>query len=140
MRAREFILESRNADLMKLRGALIAAAQQCYDDWVLDDDGYDFEVGAGGICHLIADEFVDILNSNGYEAVSVNSQIGENHVWSVVKMDDGVWEVDIPPYCYETGGGYTWEKIPDIKFDVDDVVINMLSSDPEDFRDYLEDY
>lgn len=112
-------------------------AQKVYDEW---DENMD-EYGGGGICHLIADEICDYLDNKGFECITVNTCVGENHVFVVVKTDDGVYEVDIPPNTYETGGGYNWEKIPNVQFDENDVVVSMIDSDPNSFeRNYAEDY
>lgn len=34
--------------------------------------------------------------------------------------------MDIPPRVYETGGGYSWKKIPDVVFKSDDIVIDNI--------------
>jgi hypothetical protein len=56
-----------------------------------------------------------------------------------VQTEDGIYSVDISPYAYERGGGYTWKKIPDVKFTPDDVEIDMISPDPDDFSEFNED-
>ena len=45
-----------------MRTQLAAAAQRVYDDWQVDAEGYDWQVGAGGICHLIAEAMQDVLS------------------------------------------------------------------------------
>ena len=40
---------------------LVRLAQERYDAWQLDEDGYDSEVGSGGSCHLIAESFANHL-------------------------------------------------------------------------------
>jgi len=40
--------------------------------------------------------------------------------------------VDIPPYTYETGGGYNWKKIPDVTFDASDIVFYRQFISKED--------
>jgi hypothetical protein len=119
---------------------IVARAQAVYDDWAQDDEGFDEELGEGGICHLIADEVVDVLTNAGVEAKPVWSEgVGENHVWALVKIPDGphqgVWMVDIPPEVYESGSGYSWRKKPDVAIHRDHVVLYRESANPDDFDD-----
>jgi hypothetical protein len=124
-------------DLISLSHRLAAAGQQEYDVWTQDEEGYDEELGSGGICHLIADRMVGTLSDEGFEAVSTHSEgIGENHVWVTVQTAQGVVMVDIPPGVYETGGGYTWKKRPDIVFSPSDVLIDVIDRDPARFPEY----
>ena len=130
---------------------IVAAAQQVYDAWAQDDEGYDEELGSGGICHLIAEDICGVLSEHGLDCGSVNAQVGENHVWVVTKigevgedgepdrLDAGVWMIDIPPSVYESGGEYNWRKIPGVTFDPSDVVVSRESPDPSDFERYMED-
>lgn len=126
----ERILQSKNT--------FASLAQKVYDDWAQDDEGYDEELGSGGICQDIAGEISGKLNEMGYDATTVSAQVGEQHVWTVVKADEGTYEVDIPPGVYESGGGYTWSKKPGVEFTAGDVIINRLG-DTEDFEQYTED-
>lgn len=122
---------------------LVELAQRTYDAWDQDENGVDDELGEGGICHLIAEEIADELNGRGLEAATINAQVGENHVWAVVRIDSGkdagVWSIDIPPGVYERGGGYTWRKLPDVSFEIDDINIKHESVDPADFDRFMED-
>lgn len=123
--------------LERLRPVFAAVAQRVYDAWEQDDDGEDPDYGVGGICDAIADAMCEVIDAHGGEAITVNSEgMGENHTWAVARCADGVFLVDIPPSVYETGGGYSWEKIPDVLFEADDVVIDEL---PEDAWDELAD-
>jgi hypothetical protein len=119
---------------------IVRVAQAEYDAWQQDNDGYDEEVGGGGICHLIADRISEIL-TNYLEIPSTTvSSTHEVHVYVVAKLPSGVWLVDIRPENYERGGGYTWTKIEGVVFDASDVTIDRLSRDPEDFeREYCDD-
>ena len=47
-------------NLERLTSEFVDAAQQIYDNWDEDPDVY----AGGGICHLIADSFVEIINKN----------------------------------------------------------------------------
>lgn len=118
----------------------IQAAQKEYDQWEQDEEGFCEELGMGGICQDIAEAICRVLSTHGFDCSSVSQQVGEQHVYAVAKAEDGVYEVDIPPYVYETGGGYCWKKIPGVRFDDSCIVVNLLSSDPEDFEKYTEDW
>jgi hypothetical protein len=99
-----------------LGAELAAAAQSVYDDWLQDEDGIDEVYGGGGICHDVADGFVSLLSDNGVDAISVQAAVGENHIFAVAALSDGVWSIDISPYVYETGGGYVWRKRQGVVF------------------------
>lgn len=119
---------------------LATIAQTIYDKWDASDKYYgDWQVGFGGICHLIADEITSHLNDIGIYAQTVSSD-AEVHVYVVTKTKEGVYLVDIPPHLYETGGGYNWKKIPEVVFNENYIVIHKLSSNPKDFREYVEYY
>lgn len=114
-----------------------AKAQEVYDLWEQDADGMDEEYGSGGICHDIAAAIVDELGSRGVEnALTVHSSVGENHVFVVALLDDGVYEIDIPPHVYERGGGYTWRKIPGVSFDEAHVLTDRIAGpmSPDEFK------
>jgi len=118
----------------KFAPALAAAAQKVYDDWDEDPDCY----AGGGICHIIADEIASKLIDEGVEATTVSQQIGEQHVYVVAKLKDGVYSIDIPPSTYETGGGYTWQKTKGVQFTKDDILIDKIDGDPRAFKDYID--
>jgi len=115
---------------------LTKAAQKVYDGWVQDEDD---ELNGGGICHLIADAMCDEMGRAGIECATVSYSIGEVHVAAIAKLEDGVYTVDIPPSYYETGGGYTWNKIPNVVFDPNAISITKESSNPDDFPKYISD-
>jgi hypothetical protein len=125
--------------LSTLKKELASAAQKVYDEWEQDEDGYCDWLGVGGICQDIADAMASVLTNHGIECSTVSAHSGEQHVYVVAQIEDGVYNVDISPYLYETGGGYCWKKIPDVKFDESYIEIYKLSSDPNDFEDYIED-
>jgi hypothetical protein len=130
--------EKRTIELNSLKSQLARAAQKVYDAWDQDENGQCEMLGSGGICQDIADALCTILDQNYIECTSVSQQVGEQHVYAVAKTSDGIYDVDIPPYLYEEGGGYCWKKIPNIKFDERYVTINKLSADPNDFDNYIE--
>lgn len=126
--------------LFSLKSKLALSAQKVYDEWEQDENGYCDMLGEGGICQDIADAMADVLLNNGIECSTVSQLSGEQHVYVVARTEDGVYNVDIPPYLYETGGGYNWKKIPDVEFDERYIVINRLSSDPDEYYDYIGDF
>lgn len=104
-------------------------------------DGY--EQTEGGLCHIFADIIVDEISKEGIEIYSVSS-CHEQHVYTVFRINEGdmagVYQLDIPYSVYETGGGFSWKKIKDVEFNVDDFYIYKLDSDPGNIKDYVEDY
>jgi GNAT superfamily N-acetyltransferase len=126
--------------LNSLTPSLAQVAQKVYDEWLPEEEGGDVEWGGGGICHDIADAMVSVLDQHGIEATSMQQQVGDNHVFTVAKTNEGIWTIDIPPYVYETGSGYAWKKIPDIKFVSDDVVIELISKDLSTWESYTDVY
>jgi hypothetical protein len=126
--------------LFSLKSKLAHSAQEVYDEWEQDENGYCDILGEGGICQDIADAIADVLSNNGIECSTVSQVSGEQHVYVVARTEDGVYNVDIPPYLYETGGGYCWKKIPDVEFDERYLVINRLSSDPDEYYDYIGEF
>jgi hypothetical protein len=140
------------AQLNALKPKLAQAAQQVYDKWDASDevDG-DFNVGFGGICHLIADAMAEVIEESIPGAATTTlSHDSMVHV-SVVAWDEAteetqedddpdeprwidIYHVDINPYLYETGGGYNWQKIPDVQFDASFVSISRDRISPEDLE------
>ena len=119
---------------------LAGAAKSVYDDWLQDEDGFDEELGLGGICQDIASKMTEVLDQAGVQATAtIHSTIGENHVFVVALLDDGVFEIDIPPHVYETGGGYVWKKKPDVVFD-QSVVSMMKIAEPMDEDTFYQNY
>lgn len=123
--------------LNQLKKKIVPKIQEVYNNWKQDDDGLDDILGSGGICQDIAGAICDVLSDNEIECTTVSQEIGEQHVYTIAKMDNGVYEIDVSPYTYETGGGYNWKKIPDVIFDESDIIIKRLSSDSNDYNNYL---
>lgn len=128
------------AFLKSLAPQFAIAAQKVYDEWEQDEEGVDEVLGTGGICQDIAEAICGVMSSHGIDCSSVSQSIGEQHVYSICQIQEGVYEVDIPPYSYENGGGYTWTKIPNVKFDETYITIHRLSSDPSEFEQYTADF
>ncbi len=124
--------------LQTLRPAIAAAAQKVVDEWQLDEDGLDPELGTGGVCDRVADVIIDTLYGHleGIEAAT-GAPEGEEHQWVVVGDGQSAFVVDIPPGVYETGGGYSWKKIEGAKIGPQDVVIEPI--DPKLAQDLLKE-
>jgi hypothetical protein len=113
---------------------ILIKVQETYDNW--DEEDLDTYAG-GGICHLIADDVCGILSNKGIDCTTVSCS-HEQHVYVAAKFSEGVYTIDIPYHIYETGGGFSWKKISGIKFDINDVVFYRTSSDPDDFKNYID--
>jgi GNAT superfamily N-acetyltransferase len=152
MQKRAAMADSELGKVLKsLKPQFAAAAQKVYDEWDASDETYgDAEVGFGGICHLIVDEWVDLVAERGYNATSF-SHSEQVHVSMTVwanppergedeDEDDyaseqvEVFDVDLNPYNYETGGGYSWKKIPDVTIDPGDISIYGQFVSKEDLQ------
>jgi hypothetical protein len=125
--------------LNALRPAMVAAAQNQYNSWEQDEDGYDEEVGHGGICHLIADDLAEILGNAGFPCWTQTAS-DVQHVTCVIQASDGIFDIDIPYRLYERGSMFTWTKLPDVVFDPTDVIVYKMSSYPGEIAQYIEGY
>lgn len=126
---------------------LVRLAQQVYDAWDEDDvDTY----AHGGICHIIAEEFATFFNEQGFLSFTESSNF-EQHVFTVVVVKkepeqmyedeplvnmDEFYVVDISPYRYESGGGFSWCKLPDVEFDEHDISIEFIGSGEEMYSNF----
>src|SRR4051794_31046894 len=124
---------------MSLRLQMAQAAQGVYDEWQEGEEGFEDIYAGGGICHLIAEAIIDVIGEHipDVEAGTAQPSCGENHVWALFALGNEGYVVDVPYYVYETGGGYTWEKIPDVEFSAEDVTIDFVN--PDDVRATLEE-
>jgi hypothetical protein len=130
---------SSSQDIKSLLPEIVAAVQAVYTAWEQDEEGMDEELGAGGVCQDIAEAICSVLAEKGIECSTVSAQVGEQHVYTIAQLSDGVFAIDIPPSVYESGGGYTWKKLKDVVFKPSDIYLDKISDDPEDFENYLED-
>ena len=121
--------------LNQLRTKFASAAQQVYDDWIQDEND---DLNGGGICQDIADAIATVVSHNiqTADAGVISSACGEQHVWCIVTNGQEAYEVDIPYNTYETGGGYSWKKIPNVRFNPNDIAITWIK--PEDAKNALE--
>jgi len=129
----ENLISVNNAKI--LMPQILSKVQKIYDDW--DESDRDTYAG-GGICHLLSDAICNILNDNDIDSTPVSCTM-EQHVYVVAKFQEGIYEVDIPYHVYEIGGGYSWSKIPDVKFEPSDVRFQKLSGDPNQWENYIEE-
>ena len=115
-----FKLFLENTDLYQglnsIRPQIAMAAQQIYDQWN-QVDGIDDEFGGGGICDAISNEISNIISTKlPNTEVTYGGQDGDDHAWTVAYDQEKAYGVDIPHHYYETGGGYNWTKIPNVRF------------------------
>lgn len=122
----------------QLAPRLAASAQAVYDRWDQSDPDLD-DLNGGGICHLIAEKMAEILGEADVPVSTVSSN-HEQHVYCIGQFQDGVYEIDIHHSVYETGGGFTWTKLPEVTFDPSDVTLYRLSPDPADIEQYVEEW
>jgi len=134
-RAQQETLKSIN-DVKALMPRIIQVSQKEYDSW--DEENID-EYASGGICHLIADAIANVFNDNGIDSFTISSDF-EQHVYCVVRVREGIYQVDIHHSVYETGGGFSWNKIPDIIFEPSDITFYMIDHDPNNWSNYTENY
>lgn len=124
--------------LLALRPAIAQAAQKIVDEWQVDEEGLDPELGAGGVCDRVADAIIETLYANvdGIEAAP-GAPEGEDHQWVVASDGQEAVVVDIPPGVYETGGGYSWKKIEGARIGPGDVFVGPI--DMELAQDLLKE-
>jgi hypothetical protein len=130
------------SNLESLTSEFVEAAQKIYDDW---DEHPDVYFG-GGICHLIADAFVEIVYKHyPHYTASTFTRDDIQHVETIVynidsdslnddddvdvRTDIETVMIDLSPYIYENGGGFSWTKIPDVEFDNNDITFYRTYTD-----------
>lgn len=134
-------IDSFENDLKALTSEFVDAAQKIYDDWHEDPDVY----FGGGICHLIADAFVEIIyKHHPHYTASTFTRDDIQHVETVVyNIDsDSLYDddtddetnietvmIDLSPYTYENGGGFSWTKIPEVEFNNTDITFYKTYTD-----------
>jgi len=113
--------------LLALRPLMAAAAQNVYNGWTQDKDGADDTLGQGGICDQIAQALQDVISSNlGDVELDEYGHDGDDHAAVVASRGKERYYVDIPYQMYETGSGYRWKKIEDVKFNSNHVLVQRL--------------
>jgi hypothetical protein len=113
--------------LLSLRPLIAQAAQKIYDSWEQDD-----ECDMGGICDEIASEIQSIVaqHAPGVETID-GGHDGDDHAWVIAYNSQQAFGIDIPPHIYETGGGYCWKKIPNVRITANEVEIWDLELNPK---------
>lgn len=106
---------------------LVNLAQEEYDGWSQDENGYDELVGNGGICHLIAEQIANHLSNKDFP-ITTHSLDTEVHVICLIALQDGVYKIDVPHRLYERGGGYNWTKINNVVFDESSIFISRIGT------------
>ncbi len=110
--------------LHALRPQFAEVAQKEYDQWKQDSEGYDEEVGYGGICDCITNAIIGLLATEGIDAIN-GGQDGDDHAYAIAYNQFCAFVVDIPYATYEFGGGYQWTKKPGVVFTTSDVCIYL---------------
>lgn len=134
----EFVENSLETYLRKnYLSQIVTKAQHEYDQWVSLEgtENFEDEYFGGGICHLIADSWASMFNSNSQLDAKTITYDDEVHVatlvrWAKDESSDAFnfVTVDIPWRRYETGGGYSFEPIPNVKLDESDVIFTTSST------------
>jgi hypothetical protein len=100
-----------------IKPQLALAAEEVYDDWDQDEEGYSEDYGSGGICDKIAEELVstfDRLKPDNLKDWDSFTMYKENEchtdMYVVNHQIKKIYEVGLSPHHYESGGGYTWKK------------------------------
>lgn len=110
--------------LNALRPLLAQAAQAVVDEWVQDEEGFDEDLGAGGICDVVSQALSAVVGSSIPDVEMLDGgHDGDDHAWLIVVSGSEAAGVDIPPSAYETGGGYNWKKIHGAQIGPDDVAV-----------------
>ena len=112
--------------LTDLKVEMAHSAQKALNEWEQDENGQDVELGTGGVCDQISRALSEvILKLDGID-ITEGGHEGDDHSYIIVYNDDEAFSVDIPPYIYETGGGYSWKKKPNVKIQPDDILIERV--------------
>jgi hypothetical protein len=125
--------------ISSLNPELIEAAQDVYNNWKQDEEGYSEMYGSGGICDDIARAMCDVIDKNTFKL-----PIGSFYLYNEYDYHTSMYvyntetkecyNVDISPYYYETGAAYTWKQIKDVIFEE-----GMISIRKVDYDDYINE-
>ena len=118
---------SLSGEIRALAGDLAQAAQKELDAWAPDAEGYDVEFGYGGACDAICRQLGEVLAEKveGIELAD-GGQEGDDHAFVLCTRGGESVVVDIPPYLYERGGGYSWRKIEGVHLEARDVLVEDI--------------
>jgi len=109
--------------LLNLRPAMAQAVQEVYDAWSQDEEGLDEEFGGGGICDRIAESLGYVIAGSLDVELDEYGHDGDDHAALIVSDGHQRYYVDIPPHVYESGGGLSWSKIPDVSIKPTDIIV-----------------
>lgn len=124
--------------VQSLAPALAQAAAEIYHAWDASDPEFgDAEHGFGGICDAVSQEMGDILAHHDIDTAEAG-QTGDGHAWLIAYDEAEAVEVDLPYHHYETGGGYEWQKIPDVKIIPEMLEIHSIQR-PEGIEEAFND-
>jgi hypothetical protein len=119
--------------LLRLRPQLVAAAQECYDAWDQSDPEYgDPMLGFGGLCGEMAKALSSVLSDAGIDVFPLSL---DEHEALIASDGCELYGVDIPYWYYETGGGYCWQKISDVQFQLEHLEVWKLD---ESWKAYVQ--
>ena len=111
----------------KVKSKIASAANKVLEDWQPDEEGFDEVFGGGGACDTICREINDVLIESLPDSVEIydGGQDGDDHAWTIAYDGESnkAYGVDIPPGTYETGAGYSWQKIEGAKVKPSDVQV-----------------
>lgn len=126
-------VNSLKSDLFALRPQMAQAAQVIYNEWQQDADGIDEEFGSGGICDQVNQAISDLISERIPVAFVIEGgQAGDDHSWAIVRRGSETYGVDLTACAYESGGGYSWKKKPDVTITPDMIAIFPVDM-PEDY-------
>jgi len=111
-------------ELEILRPKMAAAAQKIYDAW--DPDNEWDEYGGGGPCDAVASALHEVIANSLDAHVAEGGHEGDDHAFLIVSRAGERYWVDVPPNVYEQGGGYSWQKIPNVMIRPEDIVIEPI--------------
>lgn len=102
--------------------------QKVYDDWHQDEEGYDWQVGSGGICNLVADGISSYLY--GLNVMCKTYDAEDDHTAVVAASKDECYHVDVHWSHYEICNGmYCYTKIKDVQMTPDIVDVCPVPRD-----------
>lgn len=101
--------------LSRLKPQIALEAQKIIDDW---DDDYE-----GGKCDEIAQMIGNVILQHFDVEIESYGHDGDDHAAVIVSDGQETYLVDIPAHIYETGGGYNWQKVPNVKITSDHISI-----------------
>lgn len=119
------------SNLMNIRQQLAYASQSVYDNWEQDSQGVDEMYGAGGICDDIAEQIATTISDlTPYDTFTLyNEYDTHTSAYAFHIASKSLYKVDIPPYVYETGYGYNWNKKKNVIFNPAHFVIEPMEYD-----------